>query len=211
VTPEEIAAMKAENEKLKKDLEEASKKKETPNPPPAKPEEEDGLKEKAEKERKEKEAAASKGKQVERSIKFNLTVDNFVKENKDLLPKNVEGILSSAAKENYDSETQKANAQRVAIALEFFSLQENVDLLTSSQKSALEEFQKLTKNSKEERAEEIYNNLFEPALETLKKVRKASELAKSKNGKADTAGEKAYIDRLIKHSRKALLGEKESA
>lgn len=210
MTPEEIEAMKAENAKLKADLEAANKKKIEP-PPPEKKDDPD-LAEKARKEREDNDRRAAEQSRTEKAIQFNLSIDSLVKENADYLPKNIGDILVTAKKENYGSKVEEANAVRAAFIREFFSIQENLDRLTPSQKSTLENFLKLAKNVKEERAEEIYENLFEPALQSLRQIRKAEELERSKHGLGDQSdAEKAYKDRLIRHSKQTLLGKKESA
>lgn len=130
-------------------------------------------------------------------------VEDFVKTNKDLLPSEIEGVLKTSLKENYDSATDKANAIRAAFVKCFFEVQDNLDLLTPGQKTALDDYLKLTKNGKEQKAEEVYTNIFEPALETLKKVKKAEELGKSRAGFATGNDmEKSYADRLHKAAMK---------
>lgn len=209
MTEEEIAAMKAENEaskaesaKLKADIEALKAPKPSPKP-------EDDLQAKAAKEKEESEKNNANAKKVENALKFNLSVANFVKENKDILTADIEGILKAAEKENYDTACNKANAVKVGMIGTFFSVQANMDLLTAAQKSQLEDFQKLTKNGKEEKAEHVFENIFEPAIEMLKKVKKAEELGKAKSGfSSDSSVENDYKQRLINQAKKGHLKEK---
>lgn len=165
-----------------------------------------------EKIRKEKEAAnteAAKMKGIESALKFNLGVADFIKANEDVLPEEIPQILKAAEKEKYDSAGEKASAVKAAFVQSFFAIQANVDLLTSNQKSQLDDYLKLTKNGKEQKAEAIYENLFEPALETLKKVKKAEELGKARTGFASGSKvEDGYKARLMAGSRKTYLNEK---
>jgi hypothetical protein len=211
MTPEEIEALKAENEaakaeaaKLKADIEALKNpKKEEPK------KEEDDLQAKAKKEKEEAEKSSNNSKQIESSIKFNLGVNDFVKNNKDILPAEVETILKVAEKENYDTAAAKANAVKVGIVGSFFSIQSNLELLTQAQKSQLEDFQKLTKNGKEDRASHVYENIFEPAIEMLKKLKKAEEVGKARSGfSTGSSVENDYKQRLINQARKGHLKEK---
>lgn len=207
-------ALKAENEKLKsapnpkKDEDEGDsgkKKKVTENES-----DQDDLREKARKEREDKESKGAESKRIENALKFNLSIADFVKQNADALPNEIPDILKTADKENYDSAIQRASAMKKSIIEAFFAVQQNVDLLTTSQKSALDDYLKLTKNGKEQKAEAIYENLFEPAIETLKKVKKAEELGKARHGLASGSKvEEGYKARLIAHARKTHLNEKE--
>lgn len=190
----------AEKDKQEKaDKEKADKDKNQPNE----------LQEKVRKEKEDAEKAKAGTRQIEGALKFNLSVDEFVKTNADLLPGEIPEILKVAAKENYDTALDRAAAVKVAMIQSFFSVQDNLTALTSGQKQALDEFLKLTKNGKEQKAEGIYENLFEPALETMRKVKKAEELGKTRSGFASgTKTQDDYKNRLMKNSRKAHLGEK---
>jgi hypothetical protein len=218
MTPEEIEAMKAENERIKQENQKIKsdlgrmKKAGTGEPAkktgdPAKTD--DDLLTKAKKQTEEHSKASTDTKKIENALRFNLGVSDYVKNNKDLLPDDIEGILKVAEKENYDTANAKANAVKVGMISSFFSVQANVDALTSAQKVQLEDFLKLTKTGKEEKAEYIFENLFEPAIETFKKVRKAEELAKASQGYGGGSSvETAYKERLMKQARTIHLREK---
>lgn len=154
-----------------------------------------------EKVRKEKEAAGSKAgeiKTIEKALAFNMSVEKFVSDNADALPSEIPDLLKAAEKEKYDSAAEKASAIRAAFVQSFFSVESHVELLTASQKTTLDDYLKLTKNGKQDKASEVYENLFEPALETLKKVRKAEELGKARSGFASSSKvEDGYKQRLM--------------
>lgn len=183
------------------------------NPPPKKegekPDENDDLATKTEKERKAKEEKAKGEKALEAAITFSAGAKEFLKNNASLLPKTVEQIFAQADKENYAGAIEKSNAIKVGLIKEFFNLQANLDLLTSTQKSALEDFNKLTNTGKQEQAQQIYDSIFEPALESLRRVKKAESLQK---GMAQNDGNQdEYEKKMIELSRKHYLGETKNA
>ena len=195
------------------------------NDPPPKPKDE-GRKEKNEDEknqkddglfdraRREKEAEADKkleSKRLESALRFIMTSKDWFKEHADLLPSDIEDIFKTAERENYDTALEKANALRAAIVQSFFSVQSNVDLLTPSQKASVDEYLKLTKNGREQKAEFAYENFFEPTLELLKRLKKAEEVGRARSGfKTSSKVEDQYKERLMAGSRRTYLGEKAS-
>jgi len=194
---------KAELEKLKN-----PKKKVTPDPDEDdENDDEDDLSDKARKEREDKEKKAGFEKSLESALNFNIGSKNFLKDNEGLLPKNIESIFSAADKEKYDSAIEKANAIKVGIVSEYFAVQANHDFLTGAQKIEVDNFLKLTKNGKQEKVESVYSMIFEPTLETQRKVLKAKEL--NTGDKNQTSAEKALADRMMKASKKHYLGDKE--
>lgn len=155
--------------------------------------------------------AASKNadneKRLESALKFSIAARDWAKTNAPLLPKTIDSILDAADKEVYGSAIEKDGAIKSGIISEFFALQSNLDLLTPSQKSVVEEFAKLTKNVKQERAQQVYESIFEPTFEMIRRIRKAEQL--SKGGAVNqTDAEAAYKDKLIGLSQKHYLGEK---
>lgn len=188
---------------LKAKLEAAEKKN---APPPAPKDDPSDLAAKAAKEREENDKKAKHEKDLESSIRFTSGAAEWAKTNASLLPKNVEAIIAAAEKENYGSTIQKASAVKEAVVLEFFSVQANLDLLTASQKSTFDEFKALTKDKRLEKAQHLYDSIFEPTFETVKKVKRAEQV--SKGFKDETQGEQAYRDKRLKMARKQHLGEK---
>lgn len=168
---------------------------------------EEDLNSKATKQRQEKEKRSSDSKALESALSFTIASKDWLKTNASLLPKDVEGIFAASEKESYDDAVQKASSIKSAIIQSFFKVQENLDLLTAHQKSILEDWLKLTKNGKEEKAQSMYDSIFEPTFEALKRVKKAAQLNKAGERSGDDA-ENAYKDKLIKGSRKHYMGEK---
>lgn len=218
LSEEEIKAIQEENAKLKADLEAATK----PDPKPEhkpehKPEpnaETQGDKDQnlTDKARRQKEEEAQRGNETQRiesSIQFNMGLKDFVEQHKDILPAEIEDILKVAEKEKYDSAIERASAIRSAMVQSFFEVQSNLDLLTNKQKTQIEDWLKLTKNGRENKADTIFENIFEPSLEMIKRVKKAEELSKARSGfSSGTQVENDYKNRLMEVSKNTYLGGK---
>ena len=168
------------------------------------------LGDKAKKEREAKEKSAADTKAIEAALKFALGARDWIKTNASLLPKDIAGIFDAADKETYENAVEKDAAIKSAVVQEFFKLQANLDLLTPSQKSALEDFLKLTKNGKQEKARTMYEQIFEPTFEMLKRLKKAEQLGKDGHASASDM-ETAYKNRMMNMSKKHYMGEKADA
>jgi hypothetical protein len=206
ISDQELADLKAKASKV----DDLSKEIETLKSKPApKAEDETDLTDKVAKEKKEKEQKSSDTKKLETALIFTLNSDKFIKEHESILPKDMADIFEVASKEKYDSPIEKASAIKSALISSFFKVQANLDSLTASHKQAIEDFEKLTKRGREEKASEIYSNIFEPALGMIKQIKKAEELVRAKSGYADPSEiDAAYKEKLIRGSRAHYLGEK---
>lgn len=201
---ESFMGLKTENEKLKA----APPKKDDPPPKEDDEDEEEDLNDKARKSREAKGKQAEETKKLETALKFNLSVSDFVKSNKDLLPSEVEELLKESDKETYDSAIEKSDALKAGMVKAFFSVQANIDDLTSSRKAKIQDYLKLTPSGRAEKAADVFE-IFEDALETMKKVKKAQELGKASGGHSGGSKvENAYKEKLMNVSRKTHLGEK---
>lgn len=204
----DIADLKASNAALLEQIKAL-----TPAKPPAKKEgegEPDDLEAKAKKEREAKEAAAGDSKKLEEALRFSLGSKDWLKANASLLPKDIEGIFTAADKETYGSALEKDAAIKSGLIQNFFKVQQNLDLLTSGPKSDLEDWLKLTKNGKEEKAQSMFKGVFEPAFEMLKRIKKAEQLNQGGHVNSSDA-DTAYKERLMKKSKQHYMGEKADA
>lgn len=204
-TKEEFDALKKQNADLLARFEALEKKEKGTG---GKDENDPDLADKARKEREAKDAESKKTAKLERALKFNIAGPEFMKANATLLPKSVESIWTQAEKENYGSAIEKAAAIQVGIISEFFALEENMAQLTGPQKFQVEEFKRLTKTDKQDRVEQIWDSIFEPTFEMVKKIKRAQEMANGQKSQSD--GEKALADRMMKMSKKHYLGEKDA-
>jgi hypothetical protein len=174
------------------------------------PKDDDDLRKKVQKDKETNEEIAAQTKHIERALGFNMRIHTFVKDNADLLPAEIGAIVAQADKETYDNAQAKASAMKKSIIESYFAIQANMEAITPAQKVALDDYLKLTKTGKEQKAADIYENIFEPALETTRKVKKAEEVGRSRTGFGHSNDTNtAYKDRLIKIARKTHLGEKE--
>lgn len=146
---------------------------------------------------------AAKQKIIEQDVTFNLSVGQFVKDHVDLLPKEIEKALEIAKSEKYDSQGAKAAAIRDAMVQSFFKVQDHVDMLTGGQKDALDNYLKLTKNGREEQSAQIFASVFEPALEMIKRVKKAEEVGRANRGLLDKSdADKRYENKMIEATKR---------
>lgn len=192
-----IAALEAENAALK-----AAKGK--PNADDE--DDEDDLLSKATKNREKNDRSANDSKAMEAALRFTMGANTFLKDNASLLPKDIADIFKAADAEKFDNEKQKADAIKAGVIQSFFKQQANLDLLTPGLKSQLEDYLKLTKDGKEQEATRIFDSIFEPTFEMLRRVKKAEALGKGYSGHA--TGDEAYKEKLMRGSRKHHLGEK---
>ena len=172
--------------------------KEPPKQDPPPPKEDPSLSDKVKKEQEDRDRKANDSKALESALMFNMTSAEFLKTNEKILPSGIADIFKVAEKENYSSALEKANATKAAIIQSFFSVQANLELLTPTQQTVLADYLKLTKNGKEDKANETYSNLFEPTLASLKRLKKAEEIAKAKAGfGGQSHSEQAYKEKLM--------------
>lgn len=197
----EIAELKAQNASIMERLDKAlGKSKGTDD------EEGDDLKEKARKQRESDDKRSSDNKALEAALKFSMGANDWLKNNQSLLPKDISDIFKAAEKENYETAIEKDSAIKAGIIQSFFSVQSNLDLLTPALKSNLEDYLKLTKTGKQEKAQQIYDAIFEPSFEMLRRVKKAEAVNKGFGNSSDS--DSAYKTKLMAGSRKHFLGEK---
>ncbi len=186
----------AENAALKQEL--AALKAASTKPPAPAPE--DDLLRRARESGNANQLDAARMKRLESSIGFNMQSGEFLKANSALLPAEVENIFKEAEKETFSDATEKADAIKSGLIQSFFSVQENEDLLTGGQKAQLDEYRKLTKTGKQEKAQALYDMVFEPAFNLLKQMKKADALNRGLHSPSGI--EEARKKRLIERSEK---------
>lgn len=142
----------------------------------------------------------SKVKQLESAIAFNMKSADFLKANERLLPNDVATMFQQAEKEKFEDASEKAAAIKSGLIQSFFQVQANVELLTAGQRAQLDDFLKLTKNGKQEKAPHVYEMIFEPAFERLKDMKKAEALRTGRHIEGSVEG--GYKDRLHKGAMK---------
>jgi hypothetical protein len=168
------------------------------------------LNDRTQKDRENSDKKVQETKAIEQAVSFNLQAGDFLKKNAALLPESVKDLFSVADKETWDSPVVKSSEIKSGIIQQFFAVQSNYDLLTASQKTSLADYLKLTKDGKRDRAQSVYDTIFEPALEMIRAVKKADQVQRARNGYGDDS-DSAYKQRLVDASRAHYLGEKKHA
>lgn len=194
----QIEELKTKNSEYEKRIAELSKKPDPENDP--------DLQSKAKAERDAKDKKNSDTKALERALTFNLKSEDWLKTNESLLPKEINEIFRLAQKETYNDAIEKDGAIKAGIIQSFYSVQANMDLLTPSQKTSLDDYLKLTKTGKQEKAQGVYETIFEPSFEMLKRIKKAEALGKGHSTDGDE--QSAYREKMIKLSKAHHLGER---
>lgn len=124
--------------------------------------------------------AASNLLRIESSIKFNLSIADFIEKNKSLLPEESSKILTTASVKNFKDENEKANTVRKGILDSFLSQKENIDCLTPSLVDRANEYKALAESDKEKRSSEFWD-LAETGV-ALKHGKKKAETLNQLNG-----------------------------
>jgi hypothetical protein len=194
--------MKAANEKLLKELDEVKKAQSpqpAPNPQPNLPGFTDppkppkpSLEEQAKLNAAEQAKIAAEQKKVEETIKFNLGIAKFVDDNKDIVGENIKAIIDLAKNVKYASAFEQANELRTNILNAFFKEQSHIDaLITDTYKARANEFLSLAVVVKNEQSAK-YWDLFELAVENIRRDKKHEELLKKSGGQNTDEEGKEY-------------------
>lgn len=125
--------------------------------------------------------------EIQESVKFNLSVKNFVEKNKSILPEEAGKILATVEGKNYNNENEKANYIRKNLLESFLEKQENIDALAESQKIKAERFKNLAETDKLKKSQEFWD-LVETGVELKFNKNKAKELNKVNGVSADSSG-----------------------
>lgn len=195
----------AAEEKRKKDAEEAEKK--AKEDAKKKAEEDDALKAAEKKVLEAKAAKTNEDLEKERmmnAFKFNSTMKEFLKNNKDFLPENMEDILNILEAKNYSSDVEKSQELKRAIVEQYIKNQANLDMLPDGLKSKAEKFAGFTTKEKLERAPDFYD-IVETGIHTAKNIKKAEAIEKS--GGMGSGGKTAiqdYEEKMLEFSKDAV-------
>lgn len=115
--------------------------------------------------------------QINESVRFNLSITDFVEKNKNLLPEESPKILSAINSKTYKDDIEKANKTRANLLDSFLSQKENISALTSSMQARADSFKNLAESEKEKRSSEFWD-LAEVGIALKASVRRAQALNK---------------------------------
>lgn len=125
--------------------------------------------------------------QIQDSVKFNLSVTEFVEKNKILLPEAAAGILTAVATKTFKDENERANTVRKSLLDLFLEKKENVEILIPSMQARAEAYKALAESDKEKRSKEFWD-LAEVGVALKAGARKAEVLKKINGGDAGDSG-----------------------
>lgn len=124
---------------------------------------------------------------VEESIKFNLSISDFVKKNESILPEEAGKILAAISVKTFKDENEKANAARKNLLDSFLGQKENLVVMTGSMQTRAEYYKGLAESDKERRSAEFWD-LAEVGIALKQGARKAEVLNKINGGSAGDSG-----------------------
>lgn len=180
----QIAALKAELDALKKGKSE-------PAPSDV---------DKVRKDLQEKAAREAAIGRMQEAIRFNLSSDKFMEENKEHLGPLAPGLYKEISSKAFTDEEKKAAAVKKGMLEYFFSLQENIDAAPEELKGRIMTFKALADDEKEKQAVNYWDTLT--LTVSQKKLTARIEAAKRANGSGKTFEEqdderKKYNDRVF--------------
>lgn len=190
---------KSEEEEAKKKAEEEAKKK---------AEDDDALK-KAEEEVKKRNAQKTQEElQKERfldAFKYNSTIKEFLKNNRDYLPENLEDIINILDAKVYKDDLEKAQELKRAVVEQYIKKQENLDMLPDSLKAKAEKYAGFTTKEKLDRALDFYD-IVETGIHTAKNIKKVEALQKSGDGAQTDDAVQNYENKMLEFSKSVVKG-----
>lgn len=217
MTPEEIAKLVAEttaktiasefakrDEAAKKAAEEAKKKAE--EEAAKKKEEEDALAAAEKKVKERNQAKTQEELEKERMLnafKFNSTLNDWLKTNKEFLPGNTEDIINILMAKQYNGDVDKAQELKRAIVEQYIKEQKNLDVLPEYLKAKAEKYAGLSTKEKLEQAENFYD-IVETGINTAKNIAKVAAIEKGSGMSGDKSAIEEYEEKMLEFSKSAV-------
>jgi hypothetical protein len=201
MTPEEQKAhdeLKAQNEKISKEMEELKKlvppQPNLPNMPSDPPKEKETLTlvEQVRKNSEDKKRIEEENKKISDAVKFNIGFERFASDNAAVVGDEIKGIMEASKNRKYGSDIEQANELRANILNSFFSKQANIDaLVLDNYKKRAQDFLEMAHVKKDERSGD-YWDLFELAVANIAKDNKHQEILKKESGQNTDNKSKEY-------------------
>lgn len=111
------------------------------------------------------------------AIKFNMSVDGFIKDNEAILPKEARALYDTVNNKVYSTDVEKANVLRKGLIEQFVELKENFDILPNSLKEKANRFKSLTDDEKVKQSGKFWD-IVEIGASQKVLIRKAEQLNK---------------------------------
>lgn len=111
------------------------------------------------------------------AIKFNMSIDGFIKDNEAILPKEARALFDTVNNKVYSTDVEKANVLRKGLIEQFIELKENFDILPSSLKDKANRFKALTDDEKVKQSGQFWD-IVEIGASQKVLIRKAEQFNK---------------------------------
>jgi hypothetical protein len=160
--------------------------------------------EKIEEDKKTKAEKTAEYEEIKAATAFNLSFDNFKKDNVKYLPEETDNIINTIDSQIFDNEIVKSKTLKVTIMDKFFEKQANVDILNGTQKNKIAKYKELTQDAKRNNANQ-YWEVLEIAIDRLKDKVQA-EAAKKANQSSSNQGTDTKYDEKIFATAKNYFG-----
>lgn len=119
------------------------------------------------------------------AIKFNLGIENFIKDNEAILPKEAKALFDTVNLKVYSTDVEKANVLRKGLIDQFIELKENFDILPNSLKERANKYKALTDDEKAKQSGQFWD-IVEIGAAHKVLIRKAEQLSKNGGQEAKT-------------------------
>lgn len=131
--------------------------------------------------------------EIETAVKFGITAKKFIEDNKNYLPAECQKLAEVVETKVYNSEQDKANALRKGILDSYLALQDNVDALPETLKSAAKSYQALTESEKLKQSANFWQ-IVDVGVNNKMLTSRAEQLAKAGGDVEQGAFEKRFFD-----------------
>lgn len=133
--------------------------------------------------------------ELERAMGFNMSIEKFAEDFKNILPSSAKSIVETAKNKEYDSSIAKANDIRKALLDAYLEVQANIDGLPESMRSKANTYKALTEDAKLAKSGSFWE-IVEIGAEMAKARAKANAISKA-NGNANGGDESAFRSRFL--------------
>lgn len=132
---------------------------------------------------------------IEKALGFNMTIEKFAEDFKNILPSSAKSIVATAKSKKYDSAIAEANDIRKALLDAYLEVQANIDGLPESMKSKANAYKALTEDAKLAKSGSFWE-IVEIGADLAKAKARASAISKA-NGSANGGEESAFRSRFL--------------
>lgn len=132
---------------------------------------------------------------IEKALGFNMTIEKFAEDFKNILPSSAKSIVATAKSKKYDSAIAEANDIRKALLDAYLEVQANIDGLPESMKRKADAYKALTEDAKLAKSGSFWE-IVEIGADLAKAKARASAISKA-NGSANGGEESAFRSRFL--------------